>query len=195
MAGIQRIQPKKINFPRNRWLTNTLLVICPGPTQARDMPWKGKRSMVGMPWGPCHDPNLYGNYPAPLAALQRRMQRTLPFGNAPLAASQRGTDQLSCASCWCLWLSKQAAAHRSARGQGMDERAKSARTFFRPQPLLLAKFVGRNRFVAAIASDVVHVNHHPLAFFICLRHGPIHIHLTSALHFLMVKSVHLLKSC
>jgi hypothetical protein len=77
----------------------------------------------------------------------------------------------------------------------MDERAKSARTFFRPQPLLLAKFVGRNRFVAAIASDVVHANHHPLAFFICLRHGPIHIHLTCAPHILMVKSVHLLKSC
>jgi len=55
-------------------------------------------TMVGMPWGPCHDPNLYGNYPALLAALQRRMQRTLPFGNAPSAASQRGTDQPSCAS-------------------------------------------------------------------------------------------------
>lgn len=74
---------------------------------ARDLSWSNtsaRHALEGQAkhgWhtvGPCHDPNLYGNYPALLAALQRRMQRTLPFGNAPLAASQRGTDQPSCAS-------------------------------------------------------------------------------------------------
>lgn len=43
------------------------------------MPCKSKRSMVGMPWGPCNDPNLNGNHPALLAALRCNGDVQLPF--------------------------------------------------------------------------------------------------------------------
>ena len=69
----------KAHFPRDKWLTDTPLLICPGVAQARDMPWKGKRSMVGMPWGPCNDPNLNGSHPALLAALRSNCDVQLPY--------------------------------------------------------------------------------------------------------------------
>ncbi|CAK9033585.1 ATP-dependent DNA helicase, partial [Durusdinium trenchii] len=45
----------KSGFPRNKWLTEEALVICPGLADKMGMPCKGKRSMVGLTWGPCND--------------------------------------------------------------------------------------------------------------------------------------------
>ena len=42
----------KAHFPREKWLTNKPYLVCPGLAKKNDMPHKGKKSMVGMPWGP-----------------------------------------------------------------------------------------------------------------------------------------------
>ncbi|CAK9075903.1 unnamed protein product [Durusdinium trenchii] len=66
-------------FPRDAWLTSEAILICSGLAGAKGMPCKSKRSMVGMPWGPCNDPNLNGNHPALLAALRCNGDVQLPF--------------------------------------------------------------------------------------------------------------------
>lgn len=60
----------KSGFPRTGWLAQEPLLICPSLAKAKDMPHHGKRSMVGLPWGPCNEPNLNGTHPALLAALR-----------------------------------------------------------------------------------------------------------------------------
>lgn len=60
----------KSGFPRTPWLTEEPFVVCPGLAEEKEMPHKGKRSMVGLPWGPCNEPNLNGTHPALLAALR-----------------------------------------------------------------------------------------------------------------------------
>ena len=79
----------KSGFPRTAWLTKEPFVICPGLAQKKDMPHKGKRSMVGLPWGPCNDPNLNGTHPALTAALRCNsdVQPPYRFPVAPLTHS------------------------------------------------------------------------------------------------------------
>ena len=60
----------KSGFPRTKWLTDKPFVICPGLAERRDMPHHGKKSMVGLPWGPYTDPNLNGTHPALTAGLR-----------------------------------------------------------------------------------------------------------------------------
>ena len=60
----------KAGFPRDDWLTDELLLICPGLAEDRHMPYTGKRNMTGLLWGPCNDGSLNGNHPAMLAALR-----------------------------------------------------------------------------------------------------------------------------
>ena len=60
----------KSGFPRTAWLTDQPFVICPALAEQKGMPHKGKRSMVGLSWGPCNEPNLNGTHPALLAALR-----------------------------------------------------------------------------------------------------------------------------
>ena len=69
----------KANFPREKWLTEEPYLICPKLAQQKDMPHKGKKSMTGLPWGPCNDPNLNGNHPALLATLRCNGDVQLPF--------------------------------------------------------------------------------------------------------------------
>ena len=69
----------KAHFPRTEWLTEKPILICPSLAKEKDMPHKGKRSMVGLPWGPCNDPNLNGNHPALLSALRCNGDVQLPF--------------------------------------------------------------------------------------------------------------------
>ena len=69
----------KSHFPRNSWLTPSSLLICPGIAEDRKMPCKGKKSMVGLVWGPCNEANLNGNHPALLAALRCNGDVQLPF--------------------------------------------------------------------------------------------------------------------
>ena len=69
----------KSGFPRTSWLTDKPFVICPGVAERRDMPHKGKKSMVGLCWGPCNDPNLNGTHPAFLAAQRCNSDVQLPY--------------------------------------------------------------------------------------------------------------------
>ena len=69
----------KAHFPRTKWLTEKPILICPNLAKEKDMPHKGKRSMVGLPWGPCNDPNLNGNHPALLSALRCNGDVQLPY--------------------------------------------------------------------------------------------------------------------
>ena len=69
----------KAGFPRDSWLTDELLLICPGLAEDRDMPYTGKRTMVGLLWGPCNDPNLNGNHPALLASARCNGDVQLPY--------------------------------------------------------------------------------------------------------------------
>ena len=69
----------KTHFPRTEWLTEKPILICPSLAKEKNMPHKGKRSMVGLPWGPCNDPNLNGNHPALLSALRCNGDVQLPY--------------------------------------------------------------------------------------------------------------------
>ena len=69
----------KAGFPRDDWLTDELLLICPGLAEDRHMPYTGKRNMTGLLWGPCNDGSLNGNHPAMLAALRCNGDVQLPY--------------------------------------------------------------------------------------------------------------------
>ena len=69
----------KGGFPRNGWLTDELLLICPQLAEDMDMPRSAKRTMVGMPWGPCNNASLNGNHPAMLAAQRCNGDVQVPY--------------------------------------------------------------------------------------------------------------------
>ena len=69
----------KAGFPRDKRLAEQTLLVCNGLAQKMDMPVKGKRSMLGMLWGPCNDPNLNGNHPAMLAGLRCNGDVQVPY--------------------------------------------------------------------------------------------------------------------
>ena len=73
--------PKKCKsgFPRTRWLTDEPILLCPQEAAKRDMPRKGKRSMVGTVWGPCNDASLNGTHPAMLCGLRCNSDVQVPF--------------------------------------------------------------------------------------------------------------------
>ena len=50
--------------PRDGWLTDELLLICPQLAEDMEMPRSANRTMVGMLWGPCDNASLNGNHPA-----------------------------------------------------------------------------------------------------------------------------------
>ena len=82
----------KGGFPRDGWLTDELLLICPQLAEDMEMPRSGKRTMVGMPWGPCNNASLNGNHPAMLAAQRCNGDVQLPY-RFPI------TDQVHAHSC------------------------------------------------------------------------------------------------
>ena len=69
----------KAGFPRDAWLTDELLLICPRLADEMGMPSKGKRNMTGLLVGPVNDPNLNGTHPALLAALRCNSDVQLPY--------------------------------------------------------------------------------------------------------------------
>ena len=76
----------KSGFPRTSWLTEEPFVVCPGLAAEKEMPHKGKKSMVGLPWGPCNEPNLNGTHPALVAALRCNSDVQPPY-RFPITAS------------------------------------------------------------------------------------------------------------
>ncbi|CAJ1431386.1 unnamed protein product, partial [Effrenium voratum] len=61
----------KSGFPRDSQLIlGRTALVCHGLAEQLDLPVKGKRSSLGLQWGPVNDPNLNGNHPALLAALE-----------------------------------------------------------------------------------------------------------------------------
>ena len=105
-------------FPRDAWLTSEAILICSGLAGAKGMPRKSKRSMVGMPWGPCNDPNLNGNHPALLAALRCNGDVQLPF-RFPITPITRNTscDQ-QCDQKMPIWtLVREAQINQSAQAR------------------------------------------------------------------------------
>ena len=69
----------KSGFPRDSWLTEEPVLVCPGVAARMGMPYKGKRSMLGLPWGPCNNANVNGNHPAMLAALRCNGDVQVPY--------------------------------------------------------------------------------------------------------------------
>ncbi|CAJ1350578.1 unnamed protein product, partial [Effrenium voratum] len=54
-------------------------LVCRGLAEQLDLPVKGKRSSLGLQWGPVNDPNLNGNRPALLAALRCNGDLQVPY--------------------------------------------------------------------------------------------------------------------
>ncbi|CAJ1386507.1 unnamed protein product [Effrenium voratum] len=69
----------KSGFPRDKALVDGTVLVCPGLGQNFELPVKGKRSLLGVCWGPVNEPNLNGNHPAFLAALRCNGDLQLPY--------------------------------------------------------------------------------------------------------------------
>ncbi|CAJ1389752.1 unnamed protein product, partial [Effrenium voratum] len=70
----------KSGFPRDSQLIlGRTALVCRGLAEQLDLPVKGKRSSLGLQWGPVNDPNLNGNHPALLAALRCNGDLQLPY--------------------------------------------------------------------------------------------------------------------
>ncbi|CAJ1386816.1 unnamed protein product, partial [Effrenium voratum] len=69
----------KSGFPRDKALVDGTVLVCPGLGQKFELPVKGKRSLLGVCWGPVNEPNLNGNHPAFLAALRCNGDLQLPY--------------------------------------------------------------------------------------------------------------------
>jgi len=107
----------KAHFPRTKWLTEEPVLICPGLADQKDMPYKGKRSMLGLPWGPCNDPNLNGCHPALLAALRSNCDVQPPY-RFPITADTHSQAfcQQNCEEKMPVWqLVKEAQTNQAAQ--------------------------------------------------------------------------------
>lgn len=71
----------KPHFPRDKWMTEDSILVCPGIAEKTGVLYKGKRSMLGLPWGSCNDPNLNGCHPALLGALRSNCDAKVPPGS------------------------------------------------------------------------------------------------------------------
>ncbi|CAJ1414058.1 unnamed protein product, partial [Effrenium voratum] len=70
----------KSGFPRNNQLIlGRTALVCRGLAEQLDLPVKGKRSSLGLQWGPVNDANLNGNHPALLAALRCNGDLQVPY--------------------------------------------------------------------------------------------------------------------
>ncbi|CAE7244158.1 pfh1 [Symbiodinium natans] len=69
----------KAGFPRDKRLTEKSVLICKGLAENMGMPTKGKRSALGLLWGPCNDADLNGTHPAMLAALRCNSDVQVPY--------------------------------------------------------------------------------------------------------------------
>ena len=70
----------KSGFPRdNQLILGRTALVCCGLAKQLDLPVKGKRSSLGLQWGPVNDANLNGNHPALLAALRCNGDLQVPY--------------------------------------------------------------------------------------------------------------------
>ena len=107
----------KSGFPRDGWLTDELLLICPGIAEDMDMPRKGKRTMIGLPWGPCNDASLNANHPALLAGLRCNGDVQIPY-RFPITPDTHSSTfcSLDCDQKMPVWqLTKDAQINQSAQ--------------------------------------------------------------------------------
>ena len=119
--GSQDPSKCKSFFPRDDWLTEEQLLICPGLACEKGMPHKGKRSMVGLPWGPCNEPNLNGTHPALLAGLRCNGDVQLPYRFPITSGTHSKSCQQQCDEKMPLWsLVRDAQITQSAQA-GMQE--------------------------------------------------------------------------
>ncbi len=80
----------KGGFPHDKWSTEEPFLVCPGLAEDLDMPFKGKKSMTGLLWGPCNDGNLNATHPALLASLRCNSDVQVPFRFPTTSCSHRG---------------------------------------------------------------------------------------------------------
>ena len=80
----------KAGFPHDEWMTDELLLICPGLAEDLNMPFKGKKSMAGLLFGPCNDGNLNATHPALLASLRCNSDVQVPFRFPITSYTHRG---------------------------------------------------------------------------------------------------------
>ena len=80
----------KGGFPHNEWMTNEPLLVCPGLAEDLNMPFKGKKSMTGLLFGPCNDGNLNATHPALLASLRCNSDVQVPFRFPITSYTHRG---------------------------------------------------------------------------------------------------------
>ena len=80
----------KAGFPHDEWMTDELLLICPGLAEDLNMPFKGKKSMTGLLFGPCNDGNLNATHPALLASLRCNSDVQVPFRFPITSYTHRG---------------------------------------------------------------------------------------------------------
>ncbi|CAJ1461451.1 unnamed protein product, partial [Effrenium voratum] len=82
---VEQLQQRKIRrgksgFPRDSQLIlGRTALVCRGLAEQLDLPVKGKRSSLGLQWGPVNDPNLNGNHLALLAALRCNGDLQVPY--------------------------------------------------------------------------------------------------------------------
>lgn len=92
------------------------------------MPCKGKRSMVGLQWGPCNEPNINGNHPALLAGLRCNGDVQLPFRFPITAATHERTCQQDCDQKMPIWsLVKEVQINQAAQAEGRAGRTSARR--------------------------------------------------------------------
>ena len=69
----------KAEFPRDQWLIDRAVVLCPNLLRLMDMPLGGKRNKLGSLHGPMNDANINGTHPAMLAAHRFNSDVQLPY--------------------------------------------------------------------------------------------------------------------
>ena len=80
----------KAGFPHDGWLTDDRLHICPGLAEDLGMPFKGKKSMTGLLFGPCNDGNLNATHPALLAGARCNSDVQVPYRFPITSYTHRG---------------------------------------------------------------------------------------------------------
>ena len=69
----------KADFPRDQWLIDRAVVLCPALLRQMEMPLGGKRNKLGSLHGPMNDANINGTHPALLAAHRFNSDVQLPY--------------------------------------------------------------------------------------------------------------------
>ena len=69
----------KSHFPRTKWLIKKCVVLCKGLLQQMEMPFQGRKNLIGALHGPMNEPNINGTHPAMLATQHCNSDVQLPY--------------------------------------------------------------------------------------------------------------------